>query len=146
MSERLDLEEVRKRAHKPAFWLEHDGHPYGDEYTTALQESQEDVMKLVAEVEQLRRSQVTDVRPTTLEKLRALKLLWRLEEIIYDATGERPFSDFQIVYDQEDNRIYPDVPQTPAGFMALTEIWITMLGLDRPPRGGSDVGDPDSST
>ena len=72
----------------------------------------------------------TPMMPTGENKRRVMKLLWDLEEIIYDATTERPFSDFQITYDADDNRVYPDQPQTDAGYRALTEIWIVMLGLD----------------
>jgi len=35
-------------------------------------------------------------------------LLWQLEEIIYDAVTERPFSGYDFEYDENDNRIYAE--------------------------------------
>lgn len=73
-----------------------------------------------------------DIEPTGENKRRALKLLWKLEDAIYEATTERPFSGFVVDHDGETGKpVYPDEPQTDAGFTALTEIWIVMLGLDR---------------
>jgi hypothetical protein len=47
------LEAIKARAAEPAKWADV---PYSDEYGTALQESQADVLPLVAEVERLRKA------------------------------------------------------------------------------------------
>lgn len=63
---------------------------------------------------------------TAEEKHRAISLLWRIEEQVYDATTERPFFDFKHEWDENDNAIIPLEPQTDAGWAAYTDILLTM--------------------
>jgi hypothetical protein len=63
---------------------------------------------------------------TAEEKRRAISLLWRIEEQVYDATTERPFFDFKHEWDECDNAIIPLEPQTDAGWAAYTDILLTM--------------------
>jgi hypothetical protein len=51
----------------------------------------------------------------------AVPLLQELEELVCDATTERPFFGYDgMAYDEDDNRIYP--PPTEAGVKALAAI------------------------